>query len=106
MAKKSESRFAPELRALGFIPIDEEITLSTRELIRGPLTRNERRLLRKKRYRPWFTIANLVTFATDETGLSWKGPPNVDLAHLGFDDNTQLHKTLLKKMHESDKGLN
>lgn len=88
MSKYTKSRYAKKLRQLGFRPIDKKLSLEVRAVVPKKLSRNERRQLEKKRYRPWFTNADIVTFATDETGQTWQGPPNTDLSHMGFDDRS------------------
>ncbi len=89
MAQNIESKHAPELRKRGFT--------------RGPgpgvitgLSRNERRVLnKKKKTEPFFTMSDAVTLATDEAGQQWVGPPNTNLSDLGFGDNTSALKVFL-----------
>jgi hypothetical protein len=102
MPKEVESCHAPKLRELGFAVIDKEISLAVRSILPRRLSRNERRRLRNMRYHPWFTMTNLMTLATDDTGQSWVGPSNIDLSNLGFDNKTEQHDKHMKDLHHSD----
>lgn len=87
--KTTESRHAEKLRELEFEMMDKEASLVFRELMYENLTRNQRRLLRKAKYRPWFSHTEITTHATDETGQTWIGPPGIDLTTLGFENRTE-----------------
>jgi hypothetical protein len=102
MPKQAESQHAPKLRELGFKAVDKELTLAVRSELPRKLSRNERRQLRKMRYRPWFTMTNMMTTATDDTGLSWIGPANTDLSSLGFDNKTEQYKKNMAALRHSD----
>jgi hypothetical protein len=102
MPKQSESRHAPRLRELGFAAIDKEISLAIRSILPRRLSRNERRRLRATRYRPWFSMNDTVTYATDDTGQSWAGPGNCNLSDLGFENKTEQSKKSFEDQRHSD----
>lgn len=99
-----EARQAQKLRDMGFTPIDKELSLQVRGSLPRKLSRNERRRLRKQKYRPWFTMTSEVTFATDETGQSWHGPPNTDLSPLGYDNRTEDAEAGLSAIRNTDRS--
>lgn len=103
---KTESKYAPKLRELGFTPIEKEVSLAVRAEWPRKLSRQERRKLERMRYRPWFTMTLINTLATDDTGQSWVGPANSNLSALGFDDNTEDYKKALLKLRGSDTRYN
>lgn len=80
------ARFEKKLRELGFIPIDKRASIAVRA---AGGTRIERKQLKHKRYRPWFTTTNVITLATDETGQSWQGPANTNLSFLGYENKSK-----------------
>src|SRR5262245_36022486 len=106
MPKQAESRHAPKLRELGFEPVDKKLTLAIRSELPRKLSRKERRQLRKMRYRPLFTMTDIMTNATDDTGLSWIGPANTDLSSLGFDNKTEEYKKNVAALRHSDPRYN
>jgi hypothetical protein len=82
---REEPSHEKSLEDLGFVQVDKHASLTVRAI---NTQRNQRRLLRKQKYRPWFTASSVITIATDELGQTWIGPPNTDLAHLGYEDKS------------------
>lgn len=89
---QKESRHAEMLRGMGFSQVDKELSLDVRQLT----SRTERRILRKKKYRPWFTKGYLQTVATDETGQTWTLNKIIDLTAYGFEDKTEVSSAIIK----------
>lgn len=100
MPTKSESRFASELRKLGFEQLTpEQEAYFTRRVERrleqrgvpehiNQLSRNQRRQFNKWLKKPSFLIIvgdqNTTTVATDDTGKRWRATKAVELRPLGF----------------------
>lgn len=101
-SEQKEARHAQQLRDLGFTTIDKELSLVVRGNLPRRLSRNERRQLKKQGYRPWFTMTETLTFATDETGQTWKGPGNTDLTAFGYEDKSESAQTTLRSMRNTD----
>jgi hypothetical protein len=106
MPNNRESVHAPKLRELGFTPVNKELTLMIRAQLPRKMSRNERRLLKKRRYRPWFSATDFMTNATDETGQTWNIMLRVDLTSLGFEDKSSMVEAGLKKIRNSDTNYN
>lgn len=95
MAKR-ESKYAAKLRELGFKQTGENwlptFMRSLEQILKRPLTRNERRRAQKIVARqPSFTrepeIDPPVTRVQDELGWQWEAEGHIDLAPLGLIDN-------------------
>jgi hypothetical protein len=82
-----ESRFAFELRKLGFREVPD--------LPIGLLSREE-----KAKRPPSFTTSGFYTFATDETGQSWMATGTISLAYLGFNDLSHIFARLQQRAGE------
>lgn len=104
--KTGEARQTQKLLEMGFTQIDKEISLQVRASLPHKMSRNQRRQLKRQKYRPWFTTSSAITFATDETGQSWKGPPNTDLSFLGYDNRTSDAQADLSKFRNTSARYN
>lgn len=104
--KTPTSRYSKKLSEMGFRPISKEVSLAVREVLPRKLSRNERRLLNKKRYAPWFTKTEMFTLATDETGQTWQGPADTDLSPLGFEDKSAETLAHIKDARSKDRRYN
>lgn len=80
MANK-ESKYAPQLRAMGFAKIPSDVTHTIREV----LTKGKN--LDYKGLMPTYSPDDRFTFATDETGESWVAVGRKNLSLMGFRDN-------------------
>lgn len=99
----TEAKDASTLRELGFTAIEKELSIAVRG---AGLSRNQRRQLKKQRYRPWFTMSGVGTAATDETGQSWLGPPNTDLSSLGYENKTDEFEADLRTLRNKNERFN
>jgi len=86
MTTGKESKYAAQLRAMGFSKVPEAIRNCVRKII------TTGRKVEYDKLMPTYTPGDDFTFATDETGEAWMATGRKNLSLMGFRDNVDWMK--------------